>query len=172
LEASEQPISKNLGFSNVEKTGIFKPVVQRQEEHSLPNGRPEPSSIRKPEFVNAPAYRPDDSKPREDHTTGESFARVYANEQARPAMVKGNTSFPSGSIIVREKLLRADATEPALVTAMIKRERGFSTATNDWEFFVIDRGLTRIKDRDTVGNCASCHASAKATDWVFKTYIP
>jgi len=87
-------------------------------------------------------------------------------------MVKGNTSFLSGSIIVREKLLRADATEPALVTAMIKRERGFSPATNDWEFFIIDRGLRRIKDRDTVGNCASCHITAKETDWVFKTYLP
>ncbi len=87
-------------------------------------------------------------------------------------MTKQNISFPLGSIIVREKLWRSDSTEPALVTAMIKRERGFSPATNDWEFFVIDRGLTRIKDRDTVGSCASCHINAKETDWVFKTYLP
>ena len=122
--------------------------------------------------MDAPAYRSDTSEPRENHKTGETFARVYANEKAMPAMKKEKTAFPLGSIIVREKLWRADSAEPALVTAMIKRERGFSPATNDWEFFVIDRGLTRIKDRDTVGNCASCHINAKETDWVFKTYLP
>lgn len=122
--------------------------------------------------MDAPAYRPDDSEPREAHTTGETFARVYANEQAFPEMTKGKITFPTGSIIVREKLWRADSAEPALVAAMFKREPGFSPKTNDWEFFVIDRGLTRIKDRDTVGNCAACHVTAKETDWVYKTYLP
>ena len=144
----------------------------RTDEFSLPNEKPEERSVRQAEFADAPAYRPDDSEPREDHKNGETFARVYSNELARPAMAKGNTAFPAGSIIVREKLWRADSTQPALITAMIKRDRGFSPATNDWEFFVIDRGLTRVKDRDTVGNCASCHITAKETDWVFKTYLP
>jgi hypothetical protein len=122
--------------------------------------------------MDAPAYRPDDSDPLEDHKTGETFARVYANERALPAMTKGSAHFPPGSVIVREKLWRADSPKPALVTAMFKRERGFSTPTNDWEFFVIDRGLRRIKDRDTVGSCAACHINAKETDWVYKTYLP
>lgn len=122
--------------------------------------------------MDAPSYRPDESEPREDHKIGETFARVFVNDIGRPAMSKAKTSFPAGSIIVREKLWRADSTEPALVTAMFKRQRGFSPATNDWEFFVIDRGLKRIKDRDTVGSCASCHVSAQENDWVFKTYLP
>jgi hypothetical protein len=172
LEASDRSISQNLGFSNLEKTGIFQPVVQQKQELSLPNGKPEQGVVRKAEFQEAPVYRPDDREPREDHKNVETFARVYANETAMPAMIKGNIRFGPGSIIVREKLWRVDSTSPALVTAMFKRERGFSPETHDWEFFVIDRGLMRIKDRDTVGNCASCHITAKETDWVFKTYLP
>ncbi len=138
----------------------------------MPEGKPEHRAFGNYDFLQAPAYRPDDSEPRENHKNGESFARIYANDLARPAMTKGSTIFPPGSIIVREKLWRADSAEPALVTAMFKRERGFSPATDDWEFFAIDRGMTRIKDRDSVGSCASCHITKKETDWVFKTYIP
>ena len=151
---------------------MFRPVEQNNTLDTSEDGKPRRRTVGTYDFMNAPAYRPDDSRPRENHKAGETFARVYVNENARPAMSKGKTSFPVGSIIVREKLWRADATEPALVTAMFKRERGFSPETNDWEFFVIDRGLTRIKDRDTVGNCAACHITAKETDWVFKNYLP
>ena len=54
--------------------------------------------------------------------------------------------------------------------AMVKREKGFSPATNDWEFFVLDVSAegTRIATRGGAEvnnrfgqNCLSCHAQAE-----------
>jgi len=59
--------------------------------------------------------------------------------------------------------------------AMVKRGRGFSPETNDWEFFALDAraGGTTVRSRgaqDTVnafgGNCFSCHARAEP-QWDF-----
>lgn len=60
--------------------------------------------------------------------------------------------------------------------AMVKREAGFSAATDDWEFFSLrtDASGTEILARgsdDVVnqfgGNCADCHrAAAGAWDWI------
>ena len=55
--------------------------------------------------------------------------------------------------------------------AMVKRERGFSPATRDWEFFFLSvspsgteiqtRGAAEVVNRFG-GNCASCHQGAEA----------
>jgi len=54
--------------------------------------------------------------------------------------------------------------------AMVKREKGFSPATNDWEFFAldVDKDGTRILSRGFVevnnrfgGNCFACHIKAR-----------
>jgi hypothetical protein len=54
--------------------------------------------------------------------------------------------------------------------AMVKRERGFSAATNDWEFFSLDaqKAGTTIRARGTTGvvnafggNCFNCHNQAQ-----------
>lgn len=60
--------------------------------------------------------------------------------------------------------------------AMVKREPGFSAATDDWEFFSLrtDADGTEILARgaeDVVnqfgGNCADCHRAAAGTwDWI------
>ena len=52
--------------------------------------------------------------------------------------------------------------------AMVKRSKGFSPATRDWEFFslavspqgtrILERGTTNINN--VAGNCASCHQGA------------
>ncbi len=55
--------------------------------------------------------------------------------------------------------------------AMVKREKGFSPATRDWEFFFlsVSPSGTEIQTRGTAdvvnrfgGNCASCHQGAEA----------
>ncbi|MFL6243354.1 MAG: hypothetical protein ACJ73V_10070 [Acidimicrobiia bacterium] len=55
--------------------------------------------------------------------------------------------------------------------AMVKREKGFSPATRDWEFFFlsVSPAGTTIEKRGTAdvvnrfgGNCASCHQAAAA----------
>jgi hypothetical protein len=58
--------------------------------------------------------------------------------------------------------------------AMVKRGRGFSPATNDWEYFVldVDSGESVITARGTTdvgnaaGTCLSCHGAAQAFDTV------
>ncbi|MGI9603230.1 MAG: hypothetical protein ACR2QE_15185 [Acidimicrobiales bacterium] len=68
-------------------------------------------------------------------------------------------TYPTGSIV---QLVPTEA--------MIKREPGFSPATNDWEFFELDvseAGTTiRVRGGDEVvnrfgGSCATCHAKAE-----------
>lgn len=101
----------------------------------------------------------------------QTFARVFANERALPEMTKDAPEFPAGSIIVREKLLRENDPTPEVVTVMIKREKGFSPKSGDWEFFVLEGALGKVEKRETAGSCAKCHTQAGKTDWVFKTYL-
>ena len=57
--------------------------------------------------------------------------------------------------------------------ASVKRARGFSPATGDWEFFVlnVDSGESVITERGTTeianigGTCLSCHGRANAFDY-------
>ncbi|MBS1793105.1 MAG: cytochrome P460 family protein [Acidobacteria bacterium] len=121
---------------------------------------------------NRVAPRREKKKPENPHEKGaETFARVFVDELAAGEIGKASPSFPAGATIVREKLLRADDAQPALVTVMIKREKGFSPKTGDWEYAVVDGPLDRIVKRETTGSCSKCHAQAAATDFVFKTYL-
>ena len=102
-----------------------------------------------------------------DH--GFSYGDIYANEKALTAMFEKEKKFPVGSIIIREKWVRS-LTQPEKVIAMVKRGSGFSTPTADWEFFAFDGSNFRLRSRETVGNCATCHAYAES-DWAFRSYI-
>ena len=72
-------------------------------------------------------------------------------------------------MIVREKL-ETEAGSPELLTAMIKRKKGFNPEANDWEFLLISGDATKIKKREKIGECQSCHSSQK--DFVFNDYLP
>lgn len=74
-------------------------------------------------------------------------------------------------MIVREKL-ETEAGSPELLTAMIKRKRGFNPEANDWEFLVISGDATKITKREKSGGCQSCHKSVSAKDFVFDNYLP
>ncbi|MEP6903770.1 MAG: cytochrome P460 family protein [Actinomycetota bacterium] len=118
------------------------------------------------------SFPSDDQPQKSPHEKGnQTFARVFANELAASEIYKDAPRFPTGAIIVREKLLNAEDPKPELVTVMVKREKGFNAKTGDWEYLVIEGGLEKIKQRETVGNCSKCHAQAEQTDFVFKTYL-
>jgi len=98
----------------------------------------------------------------------ESFGVVYANDLAREALsTQGRTKFPTGSVIVREKLARAEATEPELVAVMIKRAAGFNPRGGDWEFLTADGMLTKVSERQKTGSCLKCHSTQADRDFVF-----
>jgi hypothetical protein len=73
-------------------------------------------------------------------------------------------------VIVREKL-KTEAGSPELLTAMIKRTRGFNPAANDWEFLILSGDAKKIKQREKTGACLSCHESVSAKDFVFDNYL-
>ncbi len=114
----------------------------------------------------------EEKAPKNPHEKGiTTFARYFANELAQTEIYKDAPKFPTGSIIVREKLLNADDTNAEVVTVMIKREKGFSRKTGDWEYLVVEGDLNRINRREKTGSCSKCHAAAEQTDFVFKTYL-
>ena len=95
------------------------------------------------------------------------------NELARiTALDESRTIYPVGAAIVREKLLTATSDAPEIVAAMIKREKGFNPAANDWEFLVINGSINKIKKRQKTGACQQCHTSEKPRDFVHRVQSP
>ncbi|HVF67885.1 MAG TPA: cytochrome P460 family protein [Pyrinomonadaceae bacterium] len=123
------------------------------------------------DFAGTVEVRSGDGKKRDTH--GSTFGVVYANDLAREALSKGGrTKFPVGSVIVREKLSRADATQPELVAVMIKRAPGFNPPGGDWEFLTADGKLTKLRERQKKGSCLECHSSQADRDFVFPPPAP
>ena len=111
----------------------------------------------------------EDSSVSQEEVVLASFGHVYANEVARKGIKNG--SYSVGSIFVREKLRTKTSAEPQKIIAMVKREKGFSTPTNDWEFLAFDGKVDQPELRETIGNCATCHSEAKNTDWIYTAKI-
>ena len=102
----------------------------------------------------------------------QKFFTVYVNETGRRAMLNElMPRFPAGPIVVKEKLPSRESREPELLTAMIKRERGFNPQTGDWEFLVLDGSGKKIEARGKIETCQSCHAVKKNSDFVFRSYL-
>ena len=95
------------------------------------------------------------------------------NDIAGKAMASSNpTKFPTGSIIVREKLAKRDDVKPQLVALMVKRGPGFSPKSGDWEYLVVDGGLTKVKQRQRTGACNDCHSGQLNRDFVLTLGVP
>ena len=93
------------------------------------------------------------------------------NDVARATLQQSEpSSYAEGAVIVREKL-KTEAGSPELLTAMIKRKKGFNPAANDWEFLLISGDATKIKKRQKTGECLRCHTSANNKDFVFDDYL-
>lgn len=114
----------------------------------------------------------DRKSPKNLHATSQNtFGVVYANDLANREIKKNLPRFPVGAILIREKHTTEKLGTPDLVIAMVKREKGFSKKTDDWEFLTISPDAGVITKRETKGDCAKCHIEAKATDWVYRDYL-
>ncbi len=121
------------------------------------NGRPAPAPQKEPAT----------------HQVGQSFGVVYANAAARgPILSPMPQPFPAGSVIVREKLARADSERPELLAVMIKRAPGFNPAGGDWEFLLVDGAASKVVERQKKGSCLDCHASRRERDFVYTVGKP
>jgi hypothetical protein len=79
--------------------------------------------------------------------------------------------FPTGSIIVREKLVAKDTLTVESLAVMIKRERGFNPQSDGWQFLYLNPKTLAITRNDQKA-CLSCHRLKKETDFVFNSYKP
>lgn len=102
-----------------------------------------------------------------------SFGVVYVNETAQQAMLQQKKpNFLVGSIIVRERPSSPDSTTPQLVSAMVKRQKGFNSSSGDWEFLVAESSAGKTQMQEKKVNCLSCHENQRESDFVFRTYLP
>jgi hypothetical protein len=122
-----------------------------------------------PDEIPAPIEKKSPQNPHE--RTTETFGVVYANDLAEKEIQNTEPRFPVGSIIVREKHLNENLEKPELVIAMIKRRKGFSKSTDNWEFLTLNSDASQLIKRETKSDCAKCHIQARQTDWVFRDYL-
>ena len=87
-------------------------------------------------------------------------------------MTERNPEFPQGSLIVKEKLSSKESQAPELLTAMLKRERGYDPKRGDWEYLMLDGSASKIIERGRLTNCSSCHVAYSSTDFVTRRYLP
>lgn len=95
-------------------------------------------------------------------------ANVAVNYYVSPGgvvpMKSLDQNFPTGTIILKEKLSPQDGTVAA-VGGMVKRARGFDQKNGDWEYFYAAKsGGFEIGH---ISNCVGCHAKARSRDYVF-----
>ncbi len=101
------------------------------------------------------------------------FVSVYVNETGREAMMTQLAPrFPQGSLIVKEKLSSSTSQTPELLTAMLKREKGYNPESGDWEYLLLDGAASKINERGRMSSCSVCHVGYSRTDYVTRLYLP
>jgi hypothetical protein len=104
-----------------------------------------------------------------EHGNGRKL-QDWANDLAVAGIARrGSPAFAEGATIVKEKYAVATSGGLDLVARgiMIKRIRGFSPATGDWDFAYWERGLGTVYTAEQTAYCGGCHMGASATDSVF-----
>jgi hypothetical protein len=81
-------------------------------------------------------------------------------------------ALPQGAVVVKEKYGDASATGPMLAYAlMTKRTAGFDPDRGDWEYaFVTPAPEAEVVRGRRLAGCAGCHASARGSDYLFRSY--
>jgi Cytochrome P460 len=111
-------------------------------------------------------------KDSQDNPHLDAYIDVYVNGKGRTAMLKhGDTTFPLGAVIVKEKRQDLKRSEPDLMTVMVKREKGYNPAVGDWDFAVLDGQAKIVKAEGRLANCIACHTSVSRSDYVYRSYL-
>jgi Cytochrome P460 len=111
-------------------------------------------------------------KDSQDNPHLDAYIDVYVNGKGRTAMLKhGDTTFPLGAVIVKEKRQDLKRSEPDLMTVMVKREKGYNPAVGDWDFAVLDGQAKIVKAEGRLASCIACHTSVSRSDYVYRSYL-
>jgi hypothetical protein len=126
-----------------------------------------------------PTDEPEDTTPTTVEVTEASFRCITDMTAVRGFYVDNLLGDLSGTVAAAEEPLNATWPVGSLVQlipaeAMVKREAGFNTTTNDWEFFALRadaEGTTILKRggeevENPAGSCYGCHAAAADYDLI------
>jgi hypothetical protein len=93
--------------------------------------------------------------------------RVYANATAKAAIDEKKGTFPPGSVLVKEKLMKRKV---VAITAMIRERNDYdrSHEKNNWRYFYVDTHEEMQFGR--IKSCRECHKKAAETDFAVLKY--
>ena len=95
---------------------------------------------------------------------------VRVSPEASAAFREGKP-LPTGAVVIKEKYADGSASGPLQGYAvMVKRATGFDPGGGDWEYAFIALAPERSVTRGRLAECAGCHASARGTDYLFRSY--
>jgi hypothetical protein len=142
-------------------------VVAKYRDWTLANQKPHRVYSAAAVLCAAPINPPKDPSPHAD-----KYIRVFVNHAGRNVMMnRSATTFPRGTMIVKQKLAAETSVDPELLTVMIKREAGYDKSHGDWEYAVFDGPGSKLTRRGKLENCRGCHAKQARIDYVFRTYL-
>ena len=101
----------------------------------------------------------------------DGWIHVYVTQRGQQVMQTGKGVYPSGTIILKQKLSDAAGKKAEYFTGMVKRAKGYDPETGDWEFFVMNSEATVARPPLNVQSCVDCHAPFRATDFVSRRYL-
>ena len=94
---------------------------------------------------------------------------VRVSPEAEAAFREGRP-LPPGAVVIKEKYADASASGPMQAYAVMAKRAGFDPAGGDWEYAYVSLAPERKMTSDRLARCAGCHASARATDFLFRSY--
>jgi hypothetical protein len=106
---------------------------------------------------------------REKQLTGPHYkasVHLYANPVAMATIKSRTRLFPSGAVIVKEKLTNEGKVSG--IGGMIKRQPGYDAPNGDWEYFYYGGPVEFSSGR--IESCVACHRAAKSTDHVYSVW--
>ena len=105
---------------------------------------------------------------REKGPHAQARIHLYVDPSAENTVNERRTVFPPGAIVIKEKL--GSGNLAVAVGGMIKHPPGYDPKNGDWEYFYCEKDGAPTSGK--LANCATCHAGAKATDYVFSVWNP
>lgn len=112
--------------------------------------------------------------PFQDHsalvTNQQAVFHVYVTPDGVAAMKKPEASFPSGTVILKQKFASPTSRATELYTGMLKREKNYNPDCGDWEFFTLSGDAKKVTARGKIESCMDCHKRYSHSDYVTKNY--
>jgi len=105
------------------------------------------------------------------HGPHAEYAIVVRVSSGAEVAFRAGKLLPIGASVVKEKYADGLASGPLQGHAvMTKRAPGFDPAGGDWEYAFVHLVPELHVTRGRLAGCAGCHASARGTDYLFRSY--